>query len=242
MAARVNSEIPPVISYQGRLSDAASASVPDGLYQLRFRIFDQEIGGNQLWSETQTVAVSDGLFATQLGSATALPQTLFQESSRFLETAVVATPITFVNPPQVLQPRLRITSVGYAFEARNAETLGGLSPSQFVGPPGPSGSPGPAGPPGALGAKGDKGDTGEKGAKGDKGDSGSQGPAGPAGAQGPSGPPGPSWECHTFLNVPCSCGDCGNGATQCGGGWRRISCFGTGGSCPSCQFTCCAPS
>ncbi len=112
------------------------------------------------------------------------------------------------------------------------------------GPPGEDGATGPQGPPGPAGSAGAPGPAGPQGNQGTQGPTGPQGPQGiqgPQGPAGPAGPAGPSWVCQTYVNVPCGCGNCGSGTTQCGGGWSRVACFGTGGSCPVCKFTCCAP-
>jgi len=120
----------------------------------------------------------------------------------------------------------------------DADKVDGLESIDLQGAQGPPGPQGPAGSAGPQGAQGEQGPAGPPGPQGPTGPQGAQGPQGPQGAQGPAGP---DWECHTFLNVPCDCGNCGHPNTQCGGGWSRISCFSTGGTCPNCQYTCCAP-
>ncbi|MEO0071135.1 MAG: hypothetical protein ABIK39_03500, partial [candidate division WOR-3 bacterium] len=60
--------IPQMLSYQGKLTDSLGNSVPDGDYQLTFRLYTQETGGIPFWTEEQTVAVKNGLFSALLGS------------------------------------------------------------------------------------------------------------------------------------------------------------------------------
>jgi Chaperone of endosialidase len=61
-------EVPTTVSYQGRLTTAAGVSVPNGSYSVRFSLWSAATLGTESWSETQTVAVTDGLFSTELGS------------------------------------------------------------------------------------------------------------------------------------------------------------------------------
>lgn len=57
------SQIPQTMSFQGVLSNASGVVVPDGNYQLTFRLYDAPTGGNLLWSESHSsVAVSKGVF------------------------------------------------------------------------------------------------------------------------------------------------------------------------------------
>ena len=110
-------DIPQVIGYQGLLTDAAGSPVADGDYSLTFRIYDAEVGGTELWSETQaTVAVSGGLFKVSLGSAT--PLTLAFDAPAWLEVQVGA------NPPQ--SPRIELTSVPYCYSAIQADQVDGF--------------------------------------------------------------------------------------------------------------------
>ncbi|MBN1423469.1 hypothetical protein JXA88_02830, partial [Candidatus Fermentibacteria bacterium] len=63
-------EIPQVISYQGKVTDASGNPVADGPYTMQFRIYDAATGGTLLWnSNNQTVAVSGGIFSVLLGES-----------------------------------------------------------------------------------------------------------------------------------------------------------------------------
>ena len=62
--------IPKQIDYQGVLKTAAGGIVPDGNYPMTFKIYNDPTGGAALWTETQTVAVANGLFSAHLGSST----------------------------------------------------------------------------------------------------------------------------------------------------------------------------
>lgn len=117
---------PMLIGYQGRLTDPTTGQPePDGNYSMAFKIYDAETGGTLIWSETQTVSVSGGLFNVLLGSVTSLSAPVFDGTDRWLEVEVAG---------EILTPRQRIVSVGYAIqaqEAANADTLDGLEGSDL---------------------------------------------------------------------------------------------------------------
>jgi hypothetical protein len=105
---------PATVAYQGRLLDASGMPALSPLV-IQFAIFDAATGGNQIWCEEQTVALSDGYYAVRLGegtpcaspSPTPLPKA-FAAPDRHLELAVQGA---------VLSPRQRIGAVPFAFVA-----------------------------------------------------------------------------------------------------------------------------
>lgn len=118
LSVMVNSaiaDVPPLMSYQGKLTDATGAPVSDGDYCMEFKIYDSATDGNVLWSETQDpVPVTNGLFSLLLGSVSPIPDTVFCQPDRWLAVNICGEP--------EMVPRRRITSVGYAFKADKAQT------------------------------------------------------------------------------------------------------------------------
>jgi hypothetical protein len=116
-----------LISYQGRLTDPTTGQpVTDGSYPMTFRIYTAQTGGSPIWSETQTVSVSGGLFNVLLGSVSPLSATVFSGTDRWLEVVVDG---------QTLSPRQRIASVAYSIQAQvaqNADKLDGSHASDFA--------------------------------------------------------------------------------------------------------------
>jgi hypothetical protein len=106
--------IPRMLSYQGRLTDNSGSPVPNGNYQLTFRLYQQENGGSPFWTETQTVSVQNGLFSVLLGSVTPITS-LPDGGTVWLSLQVGAEP--------ELSPRLRIVSAAYSFLSEKAQTL-----------------------------------------------------------------------------------------------------------------------
>jgi len=117
----VYAAVPHLINYQGRLTD--SGGVPlNGTYSLTFRIYDAETAGSLLWEEIQSGAViQKGIFNILLGSVTNL--NLAFDKQYYLEIKVGS---------EVMSPRQRITSAGYAIRAEEAEKLGGKQSSDYV--------------------------------------------------------------------------------------------------------------
>ncbi|MBC8313826.1 MAG: hypothetical protein H8E33_06295, partial [Candidatus Cloacimonetes bacterium] len=104
--------VPDLIDYQGRLTDSDGTAI-DGAVSITFAIYDVENGGVALWTETQNpVEVSDGLFHVLLGSETAFPADLFDESNRWIGINVAGD--------GEMTPRCRIASVPFAIQSGNS--------------------------------------------------------------------------------------------------------------------------
>ena len=111
--------IPQMLSYQGKLTDTLGQPVPNGNYQLTFRLYTQPTGGSAIWSEPQTIVVKSGLFSALLGAVTPIGS-LPDAGALYLSLQVAADP--------ELSPRLRIASAAYAYlseRAANADLLQG---------------------------------------------------------------------------------------------------------------------
>jgi hypothetical protein len=102
--------VPGTISFTGRVADAGAPVTGD--HTLTFKLFDDPATGTELWTETKTVTVQDGVLAVALGEATALSPGLFNGSPLYLEVTVDAT---------VMSPRMAIQSVPYAIKAGTAD-------------------------------------------------------------------------------------------------------------------------
>jgi hypothetical protein len=98
--------IPKQFDYQGVLKTSAGGIVPDGNYPMTFRIYNDPTGGTALWTETQTVAVANGIFSVHLGSNTAIAGVPFNRI-HFLG-------ITLGTEPE-LMPRTMLTPSPYSF-------------------------------------------------------------------------------------------------------------------------------
>jgi hypothetical protein len=103
-------EIPHLINYQGMLTDN-SGNPLTGYYNLTIKIWTDTTGGSSLWTETQNgVQVTKGLFGVILGKQTVL--NLAFDQQYWLEVGVGTETM----------PRIRFTSVGYAYRAAMADS------------------------------------------------------------------------------------------------------------------------
>ena len=65
-------QTPSTLGYQGYLTDTAGNAVSDGTYSVIFSLYTADSGGSALWTETQNVTTSGGVFTATLGSGTAI--------------------------------------------------------------------------------------------------------------------------------------------------------------------------
>ncbi len=109
--------VPHLINYQGRLTDKNSAPL-NALYNLTFRIYDAESAGTLLWQGAyNNVSITKGIFNILLGDVN--------------DTGFNFTNLAFDKPywleikvgTEIMSPRQRITSSGYAISAENADKV-----------------------------------------------------------------------------------------------------------------------
>ena len=108
-------EVPKLISYQGRFSDAGTP-VADGAYPVTFTIYDQATGGTVLWTEIQNVTITGGLFSVLLGAVNPVATSVFSWPACYLGIKLGANP--------EMTPRPRLAAVPYALTADSARTVG----------------------------------------------------------------------------------------------------------------------
>jgi len=108
----LHAQAPNLLNYQGKL--IINGVAVSGPSSMTFSIYSSETGGTALWTETQNVTVTKGVFNVMLGSVTPFPGTLFSGTGdRFLGIKVGADP--------EIAPRFRLTSAAFAIRAREAE-------------------------------------------------------------------------------------------------------------------------
>lgn len=114
--------IPKQLSHQGYLKDAASVPV-NGSVSLTFKLYNVATGGSPLWSETQTVTVSKGIYSVILGAAT--PFSLPFNEIYYLGVSV--------GGGAELSPRHQLTSAPYALTAASVQD-GAITNAKITGP------------------------------------------------------------------------------------------------------------
>ena len=129
--------VPRLVRFNGSLKDGV-VEPGTGVVNLTFALYEEQDGGEPLWSETQCVELDQHRdYSVVLGATRAegLPEEVFASGKpRWLEVQVEG---------KSEQPRALLASVPYALKAADAETLGGRLPSEFLlarGSPSPVGS------------------------------------------------------------------------------------------------------
>jgi hypothetical protein len=150
--AKAATGINQTINFQGRLLNSQGATVPDGFYNIQFKIYQDGDGqsaadatgspaGSLKWTEsylnnnTQGVKVVNGFLSVQLGSVSAFGSNIdWNQSTLWLSmniagTGTTCTPFSSCSPDGEMLPMQPLSSSPYSF---NSGQLNGLTSSQFV--------------------------------------------------------------------------------------------------------------
>ncbi len=134
--------VPALINYQGKLLDGAGKTVPNGNYEIEFRIWSAGTGGSLIWGRSFPVNVMDGVFNVVLGdSGSALNGTTqvaeirqaFKDRERYLGITITKdnTGAPVANPQEIV-PRQQFLSAPFALTAKDASSLGGVAPAEYA--------------------------------------------------------------------------------------------------------------
>lgn len=127
-------DFPKIINYQGMLTESNGTTPVQGFKSITFKIWSHETSTSSeylKWGDTYTKEVVNGLFNVRLGDpaegGVAGPINLFFNEQYWLEIKVGG------DPP--LTPRIKLTSVGYAYRALVADSVatGGVASSSSAG-------------------------------------------------------------------------------------------------------------
>ena len=137
--------VPYKINFQGRLTDNSGNALSDGLYNVKFRLYDALTVGALKYTEDRImtgtdnrIQVTNGLFNIQFGDLTSLSPALFNTGTGalYLEvelptpaTATCATNGCAVFTEGAMTPRQPLASGPYAF---NSDTFDGLDSTAFA--------------------------------------------------------------------------------------------------------------
>lgn len=110
--------VPQKMNFQGRLTDISGVSIT-GSESIVFSIWDAVTVGSSLWSETQTVQISSGIYNVSLGDVTAISSTVFSSPDRWLQIKV--------GSDAAMTPRVKLLTAPYAHVAETARFADGHS-------------------------------------------------------------------------------------------------------------------
>ena len=130
--------VPYKINFQGRITNNSGTVLPNGLYNMKFRIYDASSGGTLKWNEdrlvaaTQAVQVTNGLFSVQLGDiANTLTPTIFTTPDLYLEVELPTLATATTSSPSWTEGAMSRSKFGSATYAFNSDTLDGLDAGAF---------------------------------------------------------------------------------------------------------------
>ncbi|HEY8999383.1 MAG TPA: hypothetical protein VIM53_03615 [Candidatus Saccharimonadales bacterium] len=116
----------PTINFQARLMNTNGSVVADGSYSVVFKIYSVSTGGSALWTETQSVSVTNGYLTVNLGSVTPFNSSIPWGSPLWLTMNV--------NSDGEMSPRLSLTSVPSALSLTSANGGTNVSTLTFAAP------------------------------------------------------------------------------------------------------------
>ncbi len=106
-ASTLLAAVPPLMNYQGILTNASGSPLVSTSRSVQFTIYDAAVAGAVQWAETLTVNTdASGRFNKILGQVHPLTDAVFSGTDRYLGLTVASDP--------ELSPRTQIVSVGYA--------------------------------------------------------------------------------------------------------------------------------
>ena len=115
-AAAVN--LPLRIPFQGKLIDPATNNPKNGTFSVVFALYDAPAAGNTLFTETQDVVVTNGVFAVQIGTVSLLSADMFSGASAYLGVKV--------GTDAEMTPRQPLSMSPYAFTAAQLVASGDM--------------------------------------------------------------------------------------------------------------------
>ena len=119
------------LNFQARLQTSPGAIAPDGNYNVEFKLYDATTGGTLLWTETRDynggapdhrVRVANGYLTVNLGDTTSFPANMPWDQQLYLTMNIGGTG-TSNSWDGEMSPRLKLTAVPYAFNAKTASQL-----------------------------------------------------------------------------------------------------------------------
>lgn len=118
LASAVVAGVPPQISYQGMLYDSSGEPVT-GTHNLTFSLYNDPVGGDAIWQETQSgLQITNGLFSTYLGAVTPIDVSYFADSLCWLGISV--------DGQAELAPRAQFFTVPFAYKVASIDgAIGG---------------------------------------------------------------------------------------------------------------------
>ncbi len=122
-----HAQVPKKLNYQGYLTTTSGAAITNPALSLTFKLYTVASGGTALYSETQSISVSNGIFNALIGSSAVL-------NLSFDQPYYVG--ITIAGEPTEMVPRQPLAASPYAMRSVITESLAPaatVSATQIIG-------------------------------------------------------------------------------------------------------------
>jgi hypothetical protein len=119
----------PTLNIQGVLRDDQNKAVSDGTYQLTFKLYETQTGGAEIWTENQSLNITNGVYSALLGDVTDLSGIAFN-SQYYLGIAVDGSLELGPRIPLSLSPySMAVIGSENVFPSEGTVGIGTTSPS-----------------------------------------------------------------------------------------------------------------
>ena len=124
---------PTTMNFQGKVVNADGTNVANGTYTFVFKLYTVSSAGSAIWTETDSLTVTNGVFQVDLGANCPFFSSNACNGNTPIDFGVSSTlylGMTFNGDAQgEMTPRVKIQSVPYAF---NSDKVGGKTADQLV--------------------------------------------------------------------------------------------------------------
>ena len=114
------------INFQGKLTNPNGTNIANGNYVFVFSLYAASSGGAAIWTETDTLTLTEGIFQVNLGPSAAGANTNFANVDFNSDSLYMGIK---VGADAEMTPRVQYTATPYAF---NSEKLGGIAAAGFA--------------------------------------------------------------------------------------------------------------
>ncbi|MBS1902155.1 MAG: hypothetical protein JSS75_00435 [Bacteroidetes bacterium] len=119
VAAPAYAQIPRQISYQGVIADHQGHPIADGQHVIKTSFYDAPTGGTVLFTQSQPVNITSGVFNIIIGASGAIPNSLDFSNQYWLGISI--------DSAEEMSPRTPLVSTPYALHAQTADRASSVS-------------------------------------------------------------------------------------------------------------------
>jgi len=129
LQGRANAAGNSTVNFQAKLEQSDGGIAADGNYNVEFKLYDASTGGTNLWTEDwlnsagHGIRVVNGYLTADLGTVTPFPSTIPWDQNLYITMNIGGTATGSPTYDGEMSPRLRLTAVPYAFQAKSADQL-----------------------------------------------------------------------------------------------------------------------